>query len=154
MKRQEERILRAIMEGMTMGIDPVGKERTWQRMLTASRADDSKEITARNLDEDEPFKGPEDKYQAYLGELEMPADEYHETVLAVCNQAMGYKPAMEYPEARHDIRRASERDFDSNYPVEVLMVAGQKMIMDNIERIILGKALREALARQVMIKLT
>lgn len=153
MNERDERILRAIMEGMTTGMDYNGKSKTWKRMLDAARLDSmGEEFVARKAARDD--ENPADAYEAVLWEIEVPAEEYHRAVLDACNEGVKQKPSLNYPKASKDFKTVSGFQIQTNHSVEHLMLEGQKIMIEKVRQMQKSKALRERLAARVMIKLT
>lgn len=137
MNDKDARILRAIMEGMTEGLDMTGKEKTWKRMLLAERGGGYE---------------PEKDFFAPLSEMKIDAELYHNTVVEACRFGIERGPSLDYPEYTKD-RVWVEGEVESYLSTDELMLIGQAEMIKKLKQMVKSAVLREKLARRVMIKL-
>lgn len=149
MDQKNERILRAIMEGMTEGIDMLGKMKTWERTIRAAKG-------LRFEAADEGRRSLESKireFTAPLGEVEIEREFYHKAVVDACSEGAATVPSLDYPEATKDRMGVEERGVESYLTTDELLLIGQAQMISRLCQILKSEDLREKLARKVMIKL-
>jgi hypothetical protein len=153
MTREEMRMMRAVLEGMTQGMDFTGRCKTWEAMLRGSRKEDwGLEFEARESRRSELEKEME-RYETPLPEIEISSEEYHKVVSEACEHGARQEPTLAYPEAFKDLMTVSSFEIDTGHSPEYLMLKGQSLMIARLKEMARSKRLREDMARRVMIRL-